>query len=52
MISKHTFLDENTNLFEVGEGVITVLNMIRPEGKDVNQLLEETRQVMMDKLFV
>jgi len=52
VISKHAFLDENTNLFEVGEGVITVLNMIRPEGKDVNQLLEETRQVMMEKLFI
>ena len=52
MIDKHRFLDETTNLFETGEGVITVLPMIKPDGKSVQELLEDTRQVMMNQLLM
>lgn len=52
VINKHSFLDENTNMFETGEGVITVLPMIQPEGKSVQELLENTRQVMMNQLLL
>ena len=52
VINKHSFLDENTNMFETGEGVITVLPMIQPEGKSVQELLEDTRQVMMNQLLL
>ena len=52
VIDKHRFLDETTNLFETGEGVITVLPMIKPDGKSVQELLEDTRQVMMNQLLM
>lgn len=52
VISKHSFLEESTNIFEVGEGIMTVLPMIEPDGKTVVQLLEETRNVMMQELLL
>ena len=52
VIDKHRFLDETTNMFETGEGVITVLPMIQPDGKSVQELLEDTRQVMMNHLLL
>lgn len=52
VISKHRFLEESTNIFEVGEGIMTVLPMIEPDGKTVVQLLEETRNVMMQELLL
>ena len=52
VFSKHSFLDEHAGVFEVGEGVITVLPMISSQGKSIDQLLEETRSSMMSQIVV
>ena len=50
MISKHRFLDEQQRIFLPGSGKISVLEMIQSQGKTVDQLLEETRNVMLEYL--
>ena len=50
MISKHEFLDEQQRIFLPGSGHISVLEMIQSQDKTVDQLLEETRNVMMEYL--
>jgi len=50
VISKHKFLDEPRRTFVAGRGHINVLEMIRPEGKTVDQLMQETRRVMLECL--
>ena len=50
MISKHKFLDEQQRVFVAGRGHISVLEMIKSDGLTVDQLLEETRKVMLESL--
>ena len=50
VISKHEFLDEQQRIFLPGSGHISVLEMIQSQGKTVDQLLEETRNVMLEYL--
>ena len=50
VISKHKFLDEPRRTFVAGRGHINVLEMVRPEGKTVDQLMQETRRVMLECL--
>jgi len=50
VISKHGFLDEQRRIFLPGSGHISVLDMIQSQDKTVDQLLEETRNVMLEYL--
>jgi len=51
VISRHTFLDERNGVFQPGVGKMTVLPLIWPEEKDVEQLVEETREVMLKQFM-
>eukprot|EP00092_Neocalanus_flemingeri_P023329 GFUD01025293.1.p1 GENE.GFUD01025293.1~~GFUD01025293.1.p1 ORF type:complete len:259 (-),score=82.31 GFUD01025293.1:164-940(-) len=50
VISRHHFLDERNGIFLPGSGKMTVLPLIWPEEKDVEQLMEEVRGAMLTQL--
>jgi len=47
VISRHSFLDERTGLFQPGFGKMTVLPLIWPQDKQVEDLVEEARNAML-----
>ena len=47
VISRHKFLDERNGVFQPGVGRMTVLPLIWPEQKDVEELVEEARGAML-----
>jgi len=47
VISRHTFLDERSGLFRQGVGKMTVLPLIWPQDKQVEDLVEEARNAML-----
>ena len=50
MISRHTFLDERIGKFQPGVGKMTVLPLIWPMEKEVEDLVEEARGAMLTQL--
>lgn len=51
VISRHQFLTESSGKFEPGVGRITVLPLVWPQNKEVEDLVEEVRKVMEDSLL-
>jgi len=49
VFSKHDFLDERNGVFIPGVSTLTVLPLIWPEGKQVEELTEDSREIMMQK---
>ena len=47
VISRHAFLDERSGLFQQGVGKMTVLPLIWPHEKQVEDLVEEARNAML-----
>jgi len=47
VISRHEFLDSSAKVFDSGRGVMTVLPLIWPAGRTVEQLAEVTREAML-----
>ena len=47
MISRHEFLDSSAKVFDSGRGVMTVLPLVWPAGRTVEQLAEVTREAML-----
>jgi len=50
VIARHNFLDSTEKFFDSGTGYITVLPLIWPRGRSVEDLKEVTRNVMIDEL--
>jgi len=50
VIARHSFLDSTEKFFDSGTGYITVLPLIWPRGRSVEDLKEVTRNVMIDEL--
>jgi len=50
VISRHTFLDERIGKFQPGVGKMTVLPLIWPMEKEVEDLVEEARGAMLTQL--
>jgi len=50
VIARHNFLDSTEKFFDSGTGYITVLPLIWPRGRSVEDLKEVTRNVMIEEL--
>jgi hypothetical protein len=52
VIARHHFLDSTEKVFDSGTGYMTVLPLIWPQGRSVEELREVTRNKMIDQIRV